>query len=62
MPHSCPKTITHVAEQAAIAMPYEEARELVARFRPSGRFGGADPYESGLGMQGVDGGGNVGHS
>jgi len=46
-----------MAEQTPTAIPYRDACELVARFRPAGRVGAADYYESGIGMTGgLDGG------
>jgi hypothetical protein len=40
-----------------IYIPFDEARDLLGRFRPAGRFGASDHYESGLGMTGgLDGG------
>jgi hypothetical protein len=35
-----------------IEMTYEEARGLLARFRPSSHSGGSNFYESGIGMYG----------
>jgi hypothetical protein len=40
------------ANEMPIYIAYDEARELVARFQPAGRFGASDYYESGIGMTG----------
>jgi hypothetical protein len=45
------------AGEMPIHIAYDEARELVTRFRSAGRFGASGHYESGLGMTGgLDGG------
>jgi hypothetical protein len=46
-----------LAAAMPMCIPYDEARELVARFQSTTRFGAADHYESGIGMTGgLDGG------
>jgi hypothetical protein len=50
------------AKQTPISVPYDEARDLIARFRRTDRFAAADHYESGLGMAGETGHGMDGGS
>ncbi len=46
-----------LAATMPMCIPYDEARELVARFQSTTRFAAADHYESGIGMTGgLDGG------
>jgi hypothetical protein len=40
------------ASEMRVYIPYDEARELVAHFRPTSGFGSSHHYESGLGMVG----------
>ena len=42
----------HVAGNMPISIPYDEARQLVDRYRSSGRSSASHFYESGLGMSG----------
>ena len=46
------------ASMAPLHLPFEEARELFERFRPSRLVGSASFYESWGGGQGLSGGGN----
>ena len=41
-----------VAGSAPTYIPYDEARALVARFRPSNRYSASSYYESGIGIVG----------
>jgi hypothetical protein len=45
------------AGEMRVYIPYDEARALIDRFRPRGRLGSSNYYESGLGMTGVGWGG-----
>jgi hypothetical protein len=45
------------AGEMAVIIPYQEARDLIALYRPAAGFGRGHHYESGLGMTGgLDGG------